>query len=113
MMSIPIWLAAGILGTHFVADFMVQTDWQAVNKSKSLNALARHVGTYSLCLLWLGPKFAIINGVAHFAVDFFTSKRARMWAGGKRHDFFVVIGADQYIHECCLLASAGVAWWAS
>ena len=33
---------------HGIADYWVQTDWQAQNKSKNHVALARHVGTYCL-----------------------------------------------------------------
>jgi hypothetical protein len=68
---IPLPLAVAILGIHFLADFLVQTDWQARNKATSINALARHVATYTLCLSVFGPRFALLNGGLHFGVDFF------------------------------------------
>lgn len=44
-----VWMIC-VLFVHFVADFIVQTQWQAVNKSKSLLALSQHVGTYTCCI---------------------------------------------------------------
>ena len=43
---------------HGIADYWVQTDWQAQNKSKSGNALGRHVTTYSLTFI---PALLVIN----------------------------------------------------
>ncbi len=37
--------------THGIADYWVQTDWQAQNKSKNWKALWSHILTYSLCFL--------------------------------------------------------------
>lgn len=109
---IPIWVVLAILGTHFVADFVLQNDWMALNKSKRLLPLAAHVAVYSAGLIWLGWKFAALNGVLHFVVDYVTSRvTARLWEKGQRHLFFVVIGLDQYTHQVCLFLSAGLSWW--
>lgn len=111
VLVIPIPLLLAVLGVHFIADFIIQTDWQARNKSVQWGALARHVATYSACLCVFGIRFAVINGVLHFFVDAVTSRlSSRMWKQERRHAFFVVIGADQYIHECCLIVSAAVSW---
>lgn len=89
-----------LLVAHFVADFLCQSDWMAVNKSKHWGALALHVYVYSNLLLvamighwvvvygadspafggrdvlwWLG-----VNGLAHFVQDAITSRvNARLW----------------------------------
>lgn len=96
-----------ILFLHWIADFVLQTQWMASNKSKSLVALSTHVATYTavlaiglilaywfiiaqLVLTWaplymvfsIVPykiifTFVLVNGVLHFITDFFTSKWTR------------------------------------
>ena len=39
-----------ILFLHFIADFLIQTSWQATNKSKSLVALTKHIATYAITM---------------------------------------------------------------
>lgn len=106
-----------LLAVHWFADFVLQTHWQAQNKSKRIDALARHVAVYTLALavasspfigaLW--APFVIVNGVLHFVTDFFTSRwSARLYAKQDRHNFFVVIGLDQLIHQ----ATLAVTLWA-
>lgn len=83
-------LTALIVG-HFLGDFILQSNWMALNKSKSFIALAAHVAAYSLGLgavmflcfwawaafpewqyrnLW---RFIVVNGVLHFLIDAATS----------------------------------------
>jgi hypothetical protein len=109
-----------ILVTHFIGDFVLQTDWMAQNKSKNWEALSAHVQAYGSALtLGLLPLFMIvsfkagmigavfflvINTLAHFATDAVTSRwTSALWAKGDRHNFFVVIGLDQLIHSLTLL----------
>lgn len=93
---------------HFLGDFVFQSDEMAKKKGASLGWLSIHVITYSL-VLWIGTVlfgnfwgafiFTVINGLAHFVVDFFTSKfNALMWKKGLVHWFFVGIGFDQFLH---------------
>lgn len=75
-----------LLGVHWFADFVLQTHWQASNKSKRLDALLRHVLVYTLVLsigvdlLFPGigwptwARFVLANGVLHFITDFVTSR---------------------------------------
>lgn len=139
MIEIPIiWQYMIILAIHYVADFLLQTHWQASNKSKNNVALLEHVGVYTAVLglgtvfmfgltaQWFG--FVWINGMLHFGTDYVTSRisarhfamaidemdrvrietkiygepdkslnPARHW-----HNFFVVIGLDQLIHQATL-----------
>lgn len=103
-----------ILFAHFVADFVMQTDQMAINKSKSNWWLAIHVGAYSLSMLiltaWLdawSPQIIMwvaTNGFLHFITDYFTSRmNSKLYQNNMRHWFFVGIGADQFIHYACLL----------
>lgn len=103
-----------ILLTHFVADFIFQTDKQAINKSSSNYWLTVHVATYGIGLaifaqLWIGTTlpalYWILSNVAlHWCTDFVTSRiNSYLWRKEMRHWFFVGIGADQMIHYTCLL----------
>jgi nitrate/nitrite transporter NarK len=117
-----------LLAVHFVADFVLQSDWMASNKSKRWDALTLHTSIYALCFLWWGLPFIWITFVAHTAQDWLTSRiNSRFWffemqpgiwaqaeyavpkhgrtivnpwtpIEGKRHWFFVGIGADQLLH---------------
>ena len=115
-----LWQFVFFLAVHWVADFVLQTHWQASNKSKRLDALARHVSTYTVCLfftaLFIFPTtefdflwFTLVNGALHFCTDYVTSRwSSRMWAAQRWHDFFVVIGFDQLIHQVTLAVTLWV-----
>ena len=138
-----------LLVVHWIADFVLQTHWQASNKSKNIEALSRHVLSYTMVLLvasilifgWTPTTFGFValNGVLHWWTDFFTSRISSslfakaiadmdshkafalshagrqptpaesFWHGfdpAKRwHDFFVMIGLDQLIHQATLAAT--------
>lgn len=103
-----------LLSIHFVADFVLQTDWQAQNKSKNWNALFRHVWVYAVCFApfaiwhwglsdWRGPSFVAITFLLHFWTDAITSRiNARLRAEKRVHAFFVGVGADQLSHAYAL-----------
>lgn len=94
---------------HFIADFVCQSDWMAINKSKNsllgLAAMSTHIGIYTLIMMLVfGVQFAILQGVLHLATDMVTSRvTSYLWVKGYRHWFFVMIGLDQAIHLTCLL----------
>lgn len=113
-MTVPL----SLLVVHFVADFLFQTDWMALNKSKNNDALALHAFVYAACFAWLGMPFAGITFITHFFTDYWTSRlTSKLWffaqndfpnanewhyVSGRRHWFFVAIGADQLIHYVTL-----------
>ena len=105
-----------ILFTHFIADFIFQTDKQAINKSVSNIWLTKHILTYTLGLFVfaVGHFFiyhkieilywVLLNGVFHWIIDYITSRvNSYLWKREMRHWFFVGVGADQFIHYVCLL----------
>ena len=111
-MDISIITVVAILWAHFVGDFILQSDYHATNKSKSNLALFEHVLFYSLPLTIVGflipvsIGWVIANAAMHAAVDYVTSRiTSRLWIAGKRHWFFVTIGADQSLHFTCLVVS--------
>jgi hypothetical protein len=96
-----------LLGVHWIGDFLLQTNWQAKNKSKRLDALGAHVATYTAAITaasaalfgMAGIWFALINGALHFVTDFFTSRWSARYAANPDWRFFAVIGFDQLIHQ--------------
>jgi len=102
-----------LVWTHFIADFILQTDRVALNKSRNTGILFEHVAIYSLafipvCAVWLslyqGVQFCVLTAMLHFITDFFSSRAcSALWKKNERHWFFVVIGLDQAIHMTCLI----------
>lgn len=113
----------GLIFSHWLADFVYQTDWMAKNKSKDNFALFCHVGCYSCVLMMYGIttnlykryylgepttihvfSFVAINGLSHWFIDYFTSRyNSKMWEQGRVHDFFVGVGFDQALHMAILI----------
>ena len=89
---------------HFIADFLLQDDTMARNKSKSILWLGGHALIYMTPFLYLGWEFVVFTGATHFITDFFTSKGTTwLWLRGERRWFFVLIGFDQAIHISTLV----------
>ncbi len=126
-MTISLWLVL----THFIADFVFQSNWMAIQKSKRWDALTLHVSIYSACFLWLGWRFAFVTFATHFVTDAITSRiTSRLWFipyrelarsidgfwflanidNRQRHWFFVMIGFDQLIHYGTLAWTQQLFW---
>lgn len=120
-------LVTGLLVVHFIADFLLQSNWMALGKSKSWLPLLSHVGVYSICFVPFGLLFALLTFIFHLTTDYWTSRlTSRLWFltfvrrepcnteqwchldmdDSKRHWFFVAIGFDQLIHGVSLLWTA-------
>lgn len=106
-----------VMWIHWVGDFVLQTHWQAMNKSTSGRALVAHVLTYTLFwfCIWmvlggllgvLGTEvilkiilFCCITFVCHMITDYFTSRATKkLFAKQDYHNGFVVVGLDQLLH---------------
>ena len=93
-----------ILILHFIADFILQSDYVPQNKSKSNKVLLQHIVIYGLPFLLISPLYAIVNAILHGIVDYNTSRlSSKLWAKKEVHWFFVVIGADQLLHMLALI----------
>lgn len=103
-------------GFHYIVDFILQTNWQAENKSKNEQALANHCWVYSIVMasvgfvyfdvftethwgfLQIGASLMYLFST-HFVTDYFTSRKtARYFRKKNYHMGFVVVGLDQFIH---------------
>lgn len=103
-----------ILFTHWVSDFVTQSDRVAKGKSKNNFVLLEHVALYSLPFYGLAylvfgslltaTTYWGVNMLAHFITDYVTSRiNSKLYQQGKTHEFFVCVGFDQLIHVSTLL----------
>lgn len=120
--DINIWVVLAILGIHWIADFILQTDKQAKGKSKNWSDLLAHTSIYTVSfflfyiiyynfqtpvgngfnerMMWFFP----ITFICHTATDYFTSRiNSQLWKQQRTHDFFVSVGFDQLCHFVQLL----------
>ena len=132
MIEIPdqistLWIAAAsaaFLAKHFLADFLLQTNWMATGKERPagwLPPLAAHAGVHggltaalffavSPPLAWLGLADALVHGFIDRLKSLATR---RMQATPKQAGFWWLFGADQSLHHlthlglAILLAAAG------
>lgn len=98
---------------HFVADFVLQRDSWAKAKSTSNLALTKHVATYTAAIFLFALAvlplveaiaFALIQGITHWMIDYVTSRQtSRFYKKQQNHNFFVVIGFDQWLHVTVML----------
>lgn len=114
---INIYIILIILFLHWFADFVLQTEFQAIWKSSQWDALLNHVGIYTS--VWIFPVliygsvtqakdvrillFLPITFIAHLLIDYYTSRANKLLATEARrtdkwHDFFVGVGFDQFLH---------------
>ena len=105
-----------VIWIHFISDFVFQSDRITTSvlqldrittsKSYSIKYLSLHCLIYSLPMVTFGWKFALINGILHFIVDFVTSKlTAYYWKINRMDNFFLIIGLGQATHITCLMLS--------
>ena len=104
MISYKIFLS--LIWLHFVADFVLQNDWMAINKSKSWTAMLAHCCIYGAVFSAFGFLYGLVNASLHLLVDSASSRiTSILYKKGERHWFFVVIGADQALHLSFLVAT--------
>ena len=98
---------------HWLFDFVFQNDKMAINKSTSFKWLSVHCLVYSLWGFLMFPYLSIAHMfffvgylfVTHFMIDAVTSRlTSYLWKKGDRHNFFVVIGFDQFLHVITMIA---------
>jgi hypothetical protein len=123
------WIAAALvafLAKHFLADFLLQTDWMVVGKEQPDDwflPLAAHAGLHGALtaalfllvsppLVWLGLADALVHGT----IDRLKSLATRRQKLTPRQSaFWWLLGVDQTLHHlthvglAILLAAAGSA----
>lgn len=112
-------LMAAFLIKHFVADFVLQSQYM-LNKGRLAGwaaPLAAHCGVHAaftlLILLVVSPSLwwlALVDGIAHSVID---RVKAHPSLGGRwrfpAYFFWVALGADQLAHGLCYVGICAVA----
>jgi len=115
-----------LLSAHLVGDFLVQTEWQAVNKAgglgdlRSRRALFAHVlaytGSFSPALFWIARRTSarrtlVVGGavaVPHLLVD--DGLLVELWLRKVKRapqpTPALAVAVDQSFHVVCLLGAA-------
>lgn len=119
--TISVQLVLYLFLAHLIGDFFLQSDTLAVNKSSNNAILFVHVliyiGVFASGLMFAGMSypteglipFLAANFVGHFCTDYVSSRVAKYyWTQDKRHEFFVTIGVDQFIHMTTLVVTASL-----
>lgn len=125
------WPAAllALLVSHLVGDFLVQTEWQALNKQSGLSvprsrrALVSHVTAYTAAfipaLVWIGIRttpwhalaVAAVVAITHLLVD--DGRFVQMWLRVVKRaqdpSVALTVSVDQSFHVICLLGAAVLA----
>jgi len=106
-----------MLIVHFLADFALQTNDQALNKGAGHSFFNKwlfyHVGTYTLIwffsilaisqmynlTIWGCVYFSTITFICHYITDWVTSRVGKpFWSKQDYHNGFAVVGFDQILH---------------
>ena len=115
----PTELLVWALIAHVVADWLLQTDWMAVNKVNLRHPAGYvHAGVYTLFMLPLFPWFlALLIGVTHLFIDtrgpvhWWMRSIKRVSSGAYATTGFVESAVDQAFHVVVLAAAALAAYW--
>ena len=102
---------------HWLGDFVLQTDWMAVHKASDRKALFTHIGVYGATMFtglfsmfgFSAIWFVLLNAILHGIIDYVTSKASHYCNDtGDRHNMFVMIGLDQFVHFVFLYLTMGM-----
>jgi len=66
---------------HMFGDYILQSDWMAINKSKKTWPCVVHVVLYTACFLFIttSVKALVIIAITHFVIDRFGLARYLVW----------------------------------
>lgn len=90
---------------HLVADWLLQTDWMAINKVTLRHPASwTHAGIHTLFFWWIFPWWlALLIGISHLLID--TRKPVAWWMrvvkrakNNGPHYMIVEMGVDQVFH---------------
>ena len=101
-------LATLLFTKHFICDFPLQVPYQWKNKGTYghlgglIHAFLHAIGTF-ICIVGFFPRdalrLALIDMVLHYHIDYVKmNANERMGWNESHHQFWVLIGLDQYLH---------------
>ena len=93
-----------LIWMHLLADFFLQASAMAKNKGSSDTWLSLHGILYTIPFLVFGWKFALVNGVTHWIIDWFTSGITSFFRKNEKYHLLLVTnGIDQALHLTILI----------
>ena len=110
-----------LLVAHLIGDWLLQTEWQALNKSRNNRALFSHIGVYSLvifCVLAITFGFQNINvylmvamlAITHAFMDMgwpvVRFMRAMKIIVDREPERWLIMAVDQVLHIALLALAA-------
>ena len=117
-----LYLAVALFVFHYIADYLLQPEWMAMNKSKDNLVLLSHTLRYTMIqaipllggMVFIGYTWAVVSAcmtfilVTHTVTDYFTSRATgKAYVAGKFYGskgFFSILGFDQLCHQLQLVA---------
>lgn len=113
-----IYLLIYLFALHYLADFILQTNWMAHGKSKRFWPLFIHVLIYTTVFIGGAALytdidsaiwFGVLNGVIHYIVDYFTSRlNSRLYQKENKRMFWIAVGLDQTLHYITILLTSQI-----
>ncbi len=99
---------------HAAGDFLLQGTRLSRHKAVKASWLLFHVGIYTVFFIALSPVllgltfmqglvFSLINGAAHFVIDFFTSKLKKIYWHEHEGKYIAVVSFDHILHLLILI----------
>ena len=110
---------------HFIADFILQTNWQAFNKHNVfhpggyVHAGITAVATYLVFFVWFllsGYHFSdhfyhtvlslvIMEFLIHYVIDWskMNFNKCMCWGPTTHKEFWWLLGLDQFLHQLCYI----------
>jgi len=107
-----------LLVAHLVGDWLLQTEWQALNKRQNYRALFSHIGIYSAIILGvLLLDFGLYNFSVYFVVGLLALAHALLDRGwpvirymktfrlinDRKPERWLVMAVDQSIHVLLIM----------
>lgn len=111
-------IVALLLLKHYIADFVLQTAYQLDNKGKYghwggvLHASIHMIGTFIVVIIFVKWPLAVIaavfDGFVHYHIDWVKEKVNHHYdLHANDHRFWVVLGADQFLHQLTYIFITG------
>lgn len=104
-----------LLLAHLIGDFFLQSDKMATEKSSNSRVLLLHVFVYMMPFVFIALyalpfpaalMFLVVNFAAHYLTDSVSSRVTKTYyQQERRHEFFVTIGIDQFVHMVTLIVT--------
>lgn len=94
-------IAYWLLIAHLIGDYLLQSDWMAVDKTKASLPAAAHALTYTIPFIFItqSPLALAVICVTHFLLDRFRVARYVCWLKNFMAPKWIELEEVEYVHE--------------